>query len=58
MTEYEEIINGLEPVDSEDESPEVPEGTSEEDVLTRAELTEKVAMLEECILEMSSVIYA
>lgn len=38
---------GEEPSDSEDTDPEVPEGTEEADVLTRAELTAKVAELEE-----------
>ena len=43
----------------------IPDDTDEEEVLTRAELTEKVKeletrndFLEECLLEMSEVVYA
>lgn len=38
---------GGDPSDPEDADPEVPEGTDEGDVLTRAQLTAKVAELEE-----------
>lgn len=52
--------------DPEDNDPVIPEDTPEEEpVLTRAELSRKVAELEEqnsfltdCILEMSEVVYA
>lgn len=51
--------------DTEDESPEIPEGESEGDILTRAQLTKKVteledqnAMLMECLLEISEAVYA
>lgn len=44
--------------DLEDTAPEVPEGTEEEVILTRAELTARVEMLEECLLEMSEIVYA
>lgn len=48
MTEYEEIINSQTPEeDTEDENPEVPEGTDETTILTRAELTARVAALED-----------
>lgn len=60
MTEYEEIISE----DPEDEAPVIPEGETEEP-LTRAELTAKVKaledrneFLEDCLLEMSEVVYA
>ena len=44
--------------DLEDTAPEVREGTEEEVILTRAELTARVEMLEECLLEMSEIVYA
>ena len=47
MTECEEIIADKDGEDSEDTTPDVPEGTPEEEVLTRAELTAKVKTLEE-----------
>lgn len=48
MTEYEEIVNNqTQEEDTEDENPEIPEGTDERTVLTRAELTAKVAELED-----------
>ena len=53
LTDYEEIIAGLDDAgntDEEDTTPEVPEGTTEEQILTRAELTAKVAELEEKLL--------
>ena len=61
--EYEEWIETHGVPDPEDEDPEIPEG--DEDVpMTRAELTAKVqeqeetiAMLTECILEMSEIVY-
>lgn len=59
--EYDQIKGG----DPEDEDPEIPDDTDEDEVLTRAELTEKVKelegrndFLEECLLEMSEVVYA
>lgn len=58
MMEYDEIIQQLDGVDIEDTDPEVPEVVEEKEILTRAELTERVAMLEECILEMSEIVYA
>lgn len=46
MTEYEEIVNNqTQEEDTEDENPEIPEGTDERTVLTRAELTAKVTEL-------------
>ena len=63
--EYDEIILVLDPPDPEDEDPEIPDGTDEEEVLTRAELTELVRQLEqrndfleECLMEMSEIVYA
>lgn len=50
LTDYEEIIAGLENTDEEDTNPEVPEDTTEEQILTRAELTAKVTALEEKLL--------
>lgn len=47
MTVYEEIIAGITEEDTEDTNPEVPEDTTEEEILTRAELTAKVKALEE-----------
>ena len=47
MTDYEEIIAGLENTDEEDTNPDVPEDTTEAEILTRAELTAKVLSLEE-----------
>lgn len=47
MTEYEEILSNKDNEDTEDSSPDVPENTSEEEILTRAELTVKVKALEE-----------
>lgn len=47
MTVYEEIIAGITEEDTEDTNPDVPEDTSEEEILTRAELTAKVKALEE-----------
>ena len=44
--------------DLEDVTPEVPDGVEEEEILTRAELTARVAMLEDCLLEMSEIVYA
>ena len=61
MTEYDEIISGYDP---EDESPEIPEEDPVQP-LTRAELTAKVKalekrneFLEDCLLEMSEIVYA
>ena len=48
--EYDELLLSLgtsEGEDKEDTDPEVPDGTAEGDVLTRAQLTAKVAELEE-----------
>ena len=47
MTVYEEIVAGATEEDAEDTTPEVPEDTPEEEILTRAELTAKVKALEE-----------
>lgn len=47
MTTYDEIIAGSTEEDTEDTNPEVPEDTTEEEILTRAELTAKVKALEE-----------
>ena len=47
MTTYDEIIAGITEEDTEDTNPEVPEDTTEEEILTRAELTAKVKALEE-----------
>lgn len=47
VVDYESIIADLEDTDEEDINPEVPEDTTEEKILTRAELTAKVAELEE-----------
>lgn len=62
QTEYEEWIQTHDLPDPEDDEPDIPE--DEDTPLTRAELTAKVAeleeqnaMLTECILEMSEIIY-
>lgn len=48
IAEYDELAANYEgEEDPEDTNPEVPEGTGEGDVLTRAQLTAKVAELEE-----------
>ena len=47
--EYEEHLANQEQIDVEDETPEIPEEAPEEPILTRAELTRKVAELEELI---------
>lgn len=48
LAEYDELAANYEDTtDPEDTEPEVPEGTKEGDVLTRAQLTAKVAELEE-----------
>lgn len=46
-TEYLSLVDTLDKEDTEDTEPVVPEDTPEEEVLTRAELTAKVAALEE-----------
>lgn len=50
VAEYEELLAtmGTEE-DPEDTNPEVPEGTEETDIMTRAELTEKVNELDEAM---------
>lgn len=51
--EYEALRDGV--IDPEDEiEPEDPETP---EILTRAELTARVALLEECLLEMSEKLY-
>lgn len=62
-TEYDELIREV--PDTEDDTPELPPDTPEEKILTRAELTARVqeleaqnAMLTDCLLEMSEVVYA
>ena len=48
MAEYDNLMLDYEETeDTEDTNPEVPEGTNEEEILTRAELTAKVTALEE-----------
>ena len=47
MTDYEKIIAEMENTDEEDTDPVVPEDTTEAEILTRAELTAKVLLLEE-----------
>lgn len=54
-TEYEAALAAA--PDPEDEDPDVPEGVEEETILTRAELTERIAFLEDCLLEMSEIVY-
>lgn len=63
--EYEQLLSELGGSDSEDVIPEVPEDTEKEEIMTRAELTatvkeltERNQMLEECLLEMSAIVYA
>lgn len=64
-TEYDELIREV--PDIEDDAPEFPPDTPEDKILilTRAELTARVqelearnAMLTDCLLEMSEVVYA
>lgn len=55
--EYEEYTRAQEQYDIEDESPQIPEDVPEETVMTRAELTQRIEFLEDCLLEMSKVIY-
>lgn len=50
MAEYDEISDKLGGNDEEDNNPEVPPDTEETEILTRAELTEKVIALEEKLL--------
>lgn len=45
-TEYLSLVDTLDKEDTEDTDPVVPEDTTEEEVLTRAELTAKVTALE------------
>lgn len=45
-TEYLSLVDTLDKEDTEDTEPVVPEDTTEEEVLTRAELTAKVTALE------------
>lgn len=45
-TEYLSLVDTLDKEDTEDTDPVVPEDTTEEEVLTRAELTTKVTALE------------
>ena len=45
-TEYLSLVDTLDNEDTEDTDPVVPEDTTEEEVLTRAELTAKVTALE------------
>lgn len=48
MAEYDNLmLDYEEPEDAEDTNPEVPEDATKEEILTRAELTAKVAALEE-----------
>lgn len=47
--EYDELRLSLEATDEEDTDPEVPEGTDETTIMTRAELTEKVNELDEAM---------
>lgn len=63
--EYEQLLSELGGSDSEDVIPEVPEDTEKEEIMTRAELTamvkeltEQNQMLQECLLEMSAIVYA
>ena len=64
VEEYDEIMRSLPPEeDPEDEDPEIPDDP-EAEILTRAELTALVRelqaqneMLEECLLEMSEIVY-
>lgn len=65
LSEYEEYDETNKLVDPEDESPQIPEDVPEETILTRAELTQRIESLEEqneflqnCILEMSEIIYS
>lgn len=63
--EYEAYIMEQDQIDTEDESPQIHEDVPEETILTRAELTRRITELEEqneflqnCILEMSEIIYS
>ena len=55
--EYEEYLLEHDQIDPEDESPQIPEEMPAETVMTRAELTQRIEFLEDCLLEMSKVIY-
>lgn len=62
-TEYDDLIRDV--PDTEDDTPELPPDTPEDKILTRAELTARVqeleaqnAMLTDCLLEMSEIVYA
>ncbi len=64
QAEYEEYEATHRQEDPEDLTPEIPEDTPEEEILTRAELTQKIKELEtqneflqDCLLEMSEVVY-
>lgn len=65
LSEYEAYISQQTDKDIEDEFPQISDDTPEETVLTRAELTRRITELEEqneflqnCILEMSEIIYS
>lgn len=47
--EYEELLATMDSTDTEDTAPEVPEGTDEAEIMTRAELTAKVNELDEAL---------
>ena len=56
--EYAEWLGEQEPVtDPEDTEPQIPEGLEEESVLTRAELTERVRLLEEELAKAMALLY-
>ena len=47
--EYQELLASMDQTDTEDTAPEIPEGTEEENIMTRAELTAKVNELDEAM---------
>ena len=64
LSEYEACISQQTDKDIEDEFPQIPDDAPEESILTRAELTRRVEELEEqnrflqdCLLEMSEIVY-
>ncbi len=48
-SEYLELVNNLDQPDIEDAEPVIPEGVDEVEIMTRAELTEKVKELDEAM---------
>ena len=57
LEEYEANADPQPEEDPEDTQPEIPEGVEETDILTRAELTERVRQLEEELAKAMALLY-